>query len=102
MENLVIPDHIFFPTLFFSELNYILKLILDLLQRRSISRIYFLNHMIIIYILFSSVVVLSIGLADFGFSIYHRIHTDESGPGSIGYAAHIGGGAAGILVGIMF
>ena len=56
--------------------------------------------MIIIYILFSSVVVLSIGLADFGFSIYHRIHTDESGPGSIGYAAHIGGGAAGILVGI--
>merc|ERR1712226_643807 len=47
-----------------------------------------------------SVVVLSIGLADFGFSIYHRIHTDESGPGSIGYAAHIGGGAAGILVGI--
>ena len=39
-------------------------------------------------------------MADFGFSIYHRIHTDESGPGSIGYAAHIGGGAAGILVGI--
>ena len=52
------------------------------------------------FVLFSSVVVLSIGLADFGFSIYHRIHTDESGPGSIGYAAHIGGGAAGILVGI--
>ena len=52
------------------------------------------------FIIFSSVVVLSIGLADFGFSIYHRIHTDESGPGSIGYAAHIGGGAAGILVGI--
>ena len=50
--------------------------------------------------IFSSVVILSIGLVDFGFSIYHRIHTDESGPGSIGYAAHIGGGAAGILVGI--
>ena len=46
-----------------------------------------------------SIVILSMGLTDFALAIYHR-YTEESGEGSIGYAAHIGGGAAGLLVGM--
>ena len=46
-----------------------------------------------------SIVILSMGLVDFALTIYHR-YTEESGAGSIGYAAHIGGGAAGLLVGM--
>jgi membrane associated rhomboid family serine protease len=42
---------------------------------------------------------LSIGLVDFGSAIFHR-YTGEDGHGSIGYAAHIGGGTAGLLVGM--
>ena len=39
------------------------------------------------------------GLVDFALAIYHR-YTEVSGHGSIGYAAHIGGGLAGLLVGM--
>jgi len=46
-----------------------------------------------------SIVILSMGLVDFGVAIYHRYH-EEPGHGSIGYAAHIGGGTAGLLVGM--
>ena len=45
-----------------------------------------------------SIVILSIGFVDFGVAIYHRYNDgmDES----IGYAAHIGGAAAGFLIGM--
>ena len=41
---------------------------------------------------------MSIGFVDFGVAIYHRYNDgmDES----IGYAAHIGGAAAGFLIGM--
>ena len=50
---------------------------------------------------FFSVVILSIGLVDFGVCIYQRYSAKaEDERGSIGYAAHIGGGLAGLLVGM--
>ena len=36
---------------------------------------------------------------DFAFAIYQRYGTDD-GDGSVGYAAHIGGAAAGFLIGM--
>ncbi|HIE82988.1 MAG TPA: rhomboid family intramembrane serine protease [Dehalococcoidia bacterium] len=45
-----------------------------------------------------SVVILSLGVVDFGVAIYHRYSGDDHG--SVGYAAHIGGGVAGILIGM--
>ena len=43
-------------------------------------------------------VILSIGLVDFGIAIYQRYAGDYQD--GIGYSAHIGGGAAGILIGM--
>ncbi len=47
-----------------------------------------------------SVLILSIGLVDFAIAIYHRYLNPDTEAGSIGYAAHIGGGAAGFLIGM--
>ena len=46
-----------------------------------------------------SIVILCIGLIDFSIAIYHRYCSEESDQ-SIGYAAHLGGGAAGFLIGM--
>ena len=48
---------------------------------------------------FFSTVILSIGVVDFAVAIFQR-YSKKTGHGSIGYAAHIGGGLAGIFVGM--
>ena len=50
--------------------------------------------------MYCSITVLSIGLVDFIVSIVQRYSQGGSYDGSIGYSAHIGGGTAGILIGM--
>ena len=38
-----------------------------------------------------------VGIFDLGFALYNRYHNEDD---SIGYSAHIGGGAAGFLIGM--
>ena len=43
---------------------------------------------------------MGVALVDLGFSVYHRYVESEPTSKSIGYAAHLGGAAAGFLVGM--
>ena len=49
-----------------------------------------------------SIVTLSTGLVDFAFAIYNRYDSSENSHqgDNTGYSAHIGGGAAGFLIGM--
>ena len=40
---------------------------------------------------------IGLGVFDFGFALYTRYHNPDD---SVGYSAHIGGGAAGFLIGM--
>jgi membrane associated rhomboid family serine protease len=49
--------------------------------------------------IYFSIVIISLGLIDFAIAIYHR-YSDGGSNESVGYAAHLGGAAAGLLIGM--